>query len=104
MLHKTQDEERVSERPMMQNQMDRIRDKLGKDIGISSIQTFSIYFHEADKTFIELGSEAYEEFELFENLGMIEQEFGLKLESPSKICVEYVLTENGRFFRDRICR
>ena len=102
MLHKPQDEERVSERPMMQNQMDRIRDKLGKDIGICSIQTFSRYFHEADKAFIALGSKVYEDFELFENLGMIEQVFGLKLESPSKICVEYVLTESGKNFLETL--
>jgi len=104
MLHKTQDEERVLKRPMMQNRIDRIRDKLGKDIGICSIRTFSRYFHEADKAFIALGSKAYEDFEFFENLGMIEQVFGLKFKSPSQICVEYVLTESGRFFKDMICR
>jgi len=104
MLHKPQDEERVSQRPMMQNRIDRIRDELGKDIEICSIRTFSRYFHEADKAFIALGSKAYEDFEIFENLGMIEQVFGLKLKSPSQICVEYVLTDSGRFFRDIIYR
>jgi hypothetical protein len=98
----SQDEERISKRPMMQNRMDRIRDKLDNDIGISSIQTFSRYFHEADKASIELGSEVYEDFELFENLGMIEQVFGLKMKSPSQICVEYVLTESGRFFLETL--
>ena len=102
MLHKPQDEERVFKGPMMENRIDRIRDKLGKDIGICSIQMFSRYFHEADKAFIELGSKAYEDFELFENLGMIEQVFGLKLKSPSQICVEYVLTESGRFFLETL--
>ena len=104
MLHKPQDEERVSQSPMMQSRIDRIRDELGKDIGKCSIRTFSRYFHEADKAFIELGSKAYEDFELFENLGMIEQVFGLKLKSPSQIGVEYVLTDSGRFFRDSIYR
>ena len=89
---------------MMQNRIDRIRDELAKDIGICSIRTFSRYFHEADKALIVLGSKAYEDFELFENLGMIEQVFGLKLISPSQICVEYVLTDSGRFFRDVIYR
>ena len=102
MLHKHQDEERVSQRPIMDNRIEGLKDKLGKEIGINSIQTFSKYFHEADKAFIALGSKAYEDFELFENLGMIEQVFGLKLESPSKICVEYVLTESGKFFLETL--
>jgi hypothetical protein len=104
MLHKPQDEERVFQRPMMQNRIDRIRDELGKDIEICSIRTFSKYFYEEDKALVALGSKAYEDFELFENLGMIEQAFGLKLKSPSQICVEYVLTDSGRFFRDIIYR
>ena len=104
MLHKPQDEERVSQRLVMQNRVDRIKNELGKDIGIYSIRTFSRYFHEEDKALIALGSKAYEDFELFENLGMIEQAFGLKLKSPSQICVEYVLTDSGRFFRDVIYR
>lgn len=104
MLHNPQDEERVSQSPMMQNRIGRIRDEQGKDIGICSIRTFSRYFHEADKAFIALGSKAYEDFELFENLGMIEQVFGLKLKPPSQICVEYQLTDSGRFFRDIIYR
>ena len=89
---------------MMQNRIDGIRDELGKVIEICSIRTFLKYFYEEDKALIALGSKAYEDFELFENLGMIEQVFGLKLISPSQICVEYVLTDSGRFFRDVIYR